>query len=523
MNINQTTIDELIQKYIFLFDEKEILKLKNKLMFMVNNQLINNTRKIVIDEIKKYIEALKYDEKLSIINRYINNVLVDDVSIIDTIYNIVKNVLIISSTLEKDKMLFEILDNQNLKLAMYELITDDTIDLSNLKNDYNLDDFYLLFEMFGEENEIKIKYNQKIESDISDISKMYLKEMGQIPLLSDEETEKLFLKVNENDEKARNKIVESNLRLVVSIAGRFYSMYKVFDFNDLIQEGNIALINATSNYKLNMNCRFSTYAVNCINNHLKRTVLNNNRNVSYPVGINADIKKIKNVVSYLQNKYLRKPTTLEIANELKFKEAYVKYLLALNNYEISLNTKLSLEDGDEASELIDYLIDNNVNVENEAINNIVRNEIKNIISSFNISERDLYIFLSCNDLGLNEKEKLRTLGEKYNVTHEAVRQISERVRRKLMRDLRLQYYYDEDGFYFNNKYKVEFMEEKNINKFNSISKLKFKDGISMPCWFYKNKLKIEKGISDVELKIIEQYKEYIKTKTEELKLTLVKK
>lgn len=265
------------------------------------------------------------------------------------------------------------------------------------------------------------------DSHSDDAIKLYLKEIQKTNLLTAAEERELALKISQGDMAARDRMIESNLRLVVKIAKRY--MNRGLPFLDLIEEGNMGLIKAVERFKLSKECRFSTYATWWIRQSIERALVNQSRTIRLPVHVSDDINKLIKVTRELVPQLKREPTVEEIAGMMGVDPAYVSRLMVLVKKTYSIehpmgeNNDYSLIDTIEDSKAIDpaALI--------EELNKF--DHVSEWLETLSENEREI---LSLR-FGLNDREPqtLDTIGRRFGVTRERIRQIEAKSLEKLRR------------------------------------------------------------------------------------------
>lgn len=269
-----------------------------------------------------------------------------------------------------------------------------------------------------------------IESLINQISvddpvKMYLKDIGRVPLLSQEEEIELAKRVINGDERAKSKLCEANLRLVVSIAKR-YSGKNGMQFLDLIQEGNIGLLKAVEKFDYTKGFRFSTYATWWIRQSITRAMADQARTIRIPVHMVETINRLGRVSKRLLQELDREPTTEEIAKEMGIPIERVSEIQKI------AQDPLSLEDpvGDEDSKVGDYVPDETTIMPDEAATqSMLKGQLMSIIETLTPREQKVIRLRYGLDDGC--PKTLEQVGQEFNVTRERIRQIEAKALRKL--------------------------------------------------------------------------------------------
>lgn len=280
---------------------------------------------------------------------------------------------------------------------------------------------------------IKEKEEQIILSDeditkdvnINDPVRMYLKEIGRIPLLSSEEEMEISVRVAEGDEDAKRILAESNLRLVVSIAKRYVGRGLLF--LDLIQEGNIGLMKAVEKFDYDKGYKFSTYATWWIRQAITRALADQARTIRVPVHMVETINKMSRVQRQLTLELNREPSEEEIAKKMGVGVEKVREVLKISQEPVSLETPIGEEDD---SHLGDFLKDeSSLSPEEYTENEILKEEIKEVLMSLQAREQEVLELR----FGLIDGtcHTLEEVGKKFNVTRERIRQIEAKALRKL--------------------------------------------------------------------------------------------
>jgi RNA polymerase primary sigma factor len=258
-----------------------------------------------------------------------------------------------------------------------------------------------------------------------DAIKIYLRDIQRTPLLNAESEKELAQKIEKGDKAARNKMIESNLRLVVKIAKRYIN--RGLPFLDLIEEGNLGLIKAVERFSLAKECRFSTYATWWIRQSIERSLVNQSRTIRLPVHVSDDINRMLKLVRGLSQELHREPSVEEIAGAMNVKPQYVRRLMTLLRRTCSIETPIG--DGNDFF-LIDTIEDNSMVSPALLLENVNRYEI--ISRYFNeLSESEQKILTLRFGLNDNEPQTLETIGLQFGVTRERIRQIEAKTLEKL--------------------------------------------------------------------------------------------
>ena len=279
----------------------------------------------------------------------------------------------------------------------------------------------------GSKEEVKILDDSEITKDvnINDPVRMYLKEIGRISLLSAEEERELSIRSAQGDEMAKNKLAESNLRLVVSIAKRYVGRGLLF--LDLIQEGNMGLMKAVEKFDYDKGYKFSTYATWWIRQAITRALADQARTIRVPVHMVETINKMVRIQRQMTLELNREPTEEEIAKKMGITVEKVREVIKISQDPVSLETPIGEEDD---SHLGDFLPDiNSMSPEEYATNEILKEEIKNVLMT--LQEREQEVLELRFGLIDGTSHTLEEVGKRFNVTRERIRQIVAKALRKL--------------------------------------------------------------------------------------------
>ena len=255
---------------------------------------------------------------------------------------------------------------------------------------------------------------------------LYLKQIKEIPLLLKEEEMKLAELALAGNEQARQKLVSSNLRLVI-MAARHYSQNTSLSFEDLVQEGNLGLIRATQDFKPELGWRFATYAMYWIKQAISRAILNQSHTIRIPIHILELQSKYKKAQSTLREKLDRAPTAQEIADYLGVDIKKIEDIERLVKDPVSLNATLNDEDDGTVEDLV--ADPNAVNPEDKLDNEYLANAINAILPTLETREQE--IIIARYGLNKTKPKTLDQLGAEYNVSKERIRQIEQKALVKL--------------------------------------------------------------------------------------------
>ena len=261
--------------------------------------------------------------------------------------------------------------------------------------------------------------------DVDEPIKMYLREIGQIPLLSYEEEIDYAQRVLKGDEEAKQKLIESNLRLVVSIAKKHTN--RGLKMLDLIQEGNMGLMKAVEKFEYEKGFKFSTYATWWIRQAITRAIADQGRTIRIPVHMIETINKIKKESRIILQETGKEPTAEELSKKLEIPVDKVKNILEMNQDPISLETPVGSE---EDSELGDFVEDDKfLNPYDATTRVLLKEQLDEILKTLN--EREEMVLRYRYGLDDGSQKTLEEVGKIFNVTRERIRQIEVKALRKL--------------------------------------------------------------------------------------------
>ncbi len=271
--------------------------------------------------------------------------------------------------------------------------------------------------------------NNQYFDDISDDSvRLYLREIGKIPLLSSEEELELAKKVVAGDKKAKDKMAEANMRLVVSIAKRYSG--RGLDFLDLIQEGNTGLLRAVEKFDPDKGFKFSTYATWWIRQAITRAIADQARTIRIPVHMVETINKLLRTQRRMTQELNREPTIEELAKELEMEPEKVEYVIKIKQDITSLDAGVGRDGEDEDSVLADFIEDEDtVTPEESATNQLLKEQVQSVLST--LSDREQKIIKMRFGLENGKSHTLEEVGQEFAVTRERIRQIEAKALAKL--------------------------------------------------------------------------------------------
>ena len=300
-------------------------------------------------------------------------------------------------------------------------ITENSADDLMLDDDMDIDGL-------DDEEEVELdKIDLSVPEGVSieDPVRMYLKEIGKVPLLSAEEEIELAKRMEQGDEDAKKRLAEANLRLVVSIAKRYVGRGMLF--LDLIQEGNLGLIKAVEKFDYRKGYKFSTYATWWIRQAITRAIADQARTIRIPVHMVETINKLIRVSRQLLQELGREPTPEEIAEEMDMPVDRVREILKISQEPVSLETPIGEE---EDSHLGDFIQDDNVPVPADAAAfTLLKEQLVEVLGT--LTEREQKVLRLRFGLDDGRARTLEEVGKEFNVTRERIRQIEAKALRKL--------------------------------------------------------------------------------------------
>lgn len=272
-------------------------------------------------------------------------------------------------------------------------------------------------------SKLKTSERQSLEQD--DLLKYYLKDVRKYPLLSPDEEKELTLRMKEGDQKARARLIESNLRLVIKIAKKYQG--QGLELIDLIEEGNLGLMKAVDKFEPHMECRFSTYATWWIRQAIERAIINQTRVIRIPVHVSDDMKRIYRETFEFYQEHKREPDIDELAERLGMKPEYVAKLIGYAKKTSSMDSPIKDE---EDFSLADTIEDESITPPDmvaENIDNITK--VNKWVSMLDEKERKIIIMRYGLDGGV--PQTLEVIGNVFKVTRERIRQIEMKALKKL--------------------------------------------------------------------------------------------
>lgn len=312
---------------------------------------------------------------------------------------------------------------------IYDFLDKKHVDVLKMSNDDDMDpDLFSEDEDADPEDEIDVEHIDLSVPEgigVDDPVRMYLKEIGKVPLLSPDEEIELAKKIELGDEEAKKKLAESNLRLVVSIAKRYAG--RGMQLLDLIQEGNLGLIKAVEKFDYRKGYKFSTYATWWIRQAITRAIADQARTIRIPVHMVETINRLVRTQRQLVQKLGREATPEELAKELDMPVERVREIMKISQDPVSLETPIGEE---EDSHLGDFIQDDNVPVPADAAAfTMLKEQLEDVLST--LTDREQKVLRLRFGLDDGRARTLEEVGKEFNVTRERIRQIEAKALRKL--------------------------------------------------------------------------------------------
>ncbi len=306
---------------------------------------------------------------------------------------------------------------------LYEMLEANNVEVIDDFANVSLEELDLTLESTEQEEQEEAATTESVAID--DPVKVYLKEIGRVPLLTPEKETALAMRIIEGDPRAKQRLSEANLRLVVSIAKRYVG--RGMQFLDLIQEGNLGLIKAVEKFDYTKGFKFSTYATWWIRQAITRAIADQARTIRIPVHMVETINKVKKVSSQLLHKNGHEPSAEEIALELEMPVDKVREIMRVAQEPVSLETPIGEE---EDSHLGDFIPDDDAPAPADAASHtLLKEQLEEVLGS--LTDREAKVLRLRFGLEDGRPRTLEEVGKEFDVTRERIRQIEAKALRKL--------------------------------------------------------------------------------------------
>ncbi len=441
-----SVIDDVYNFYKYLLSYEDYKLLVEEIISNYQDNYLNKDfskflkRKIIIKLSEKITEELKNPEtSIIIINNYVNLKL-DNADCIDN-FNKLNNYLKKYNFNINPDIIIELINKNekfnNMVIKIFKKYQKQIVS-GKYENLFDNELLLLTIETYCMINNIEIKQVDKKDENIgndlesTDIIKIYLKEIGNKKVLTSSEEKELCQKIDEGDLNAKKEFIERNLKLVVSVAKKY--MGRGLDLPDLIQEGNIGLMNAIDRYDVNKGFKFSTYATWWIRQSIVRSLADKGRNIRVPVHVYEKISAFKRTAAILDSKLGRRPTVNEMANEMGLSISEVTNIFRIQDDTTSLNKMVGEE---EDSELENFIPSTEKSPEELAINNTLQFQVKDLFEKCNLKPREKEVLMLRCGFYNNKPMTLEEIGKKYQVSRERIRQIEAKAIMKIRKSIHI--------------------------------------------------------------------------------------
>ena len=425
------------RKEFYELAQKEITTSKKEYKGNINyiTYIKAKIQKEIIKKIKMMLDNT--DTAIQIINNYSDLYLNSNVTESSAIRNIDKLETLFATYnyVPNPDVLIKLLESNQTVLSSIEIIFDkykNIITSGNIEKVFDSSITILMIEAYCMMNNIEIKESSEDteESELDYVSeddlKTYLQEIGKIPLLKPEEEKALAIKMSQGDTLAREKFIESNLRLVVKIAKRHIG--RGLDLLDLIQEGNTGLIVAADKFDITRNTRFSTCATGWIRQAITRAIMDKGRNIRIPCHVQLKMAEYRKVENILEYELHRRPTVEEVAKRMNISLSKANDIVFWQNDTVSMSNTICDDDDINLEEVIPSPDDE---PEKIAVTSNMQNEIRKLIEESSLTPNEKFVVIMRFGLNGGKIPTLEETGKMIGVTRERARQLEEKALFKL--------------------------------------------------------------------------------------------
>ena len=454
--LNEINSIKKIEQHNLDYEKILINYIENKISLYVI-EIINDNNKafdIINNYINYYFDDITYNKSINYFNKldtYFGK--------LDYVFNPDIVIELINKNDKFKDMIKIIIENNKSIVDLLKKISEDSLQYLAIET------YCMLNDIITEDFEDKSTFVG--ESYSEDSFKQYMNEISKVPLLTIEEEKELATKMKQGSEFARNKLIESNLRLVLKIA-HIYSGRGI-ELSDLVQEGNLGLITAAKKFDIDKGCKFSTYATWWIRQRIQRAISEKGNTIRIPVYVHAKISLYNKAFNLLQDKLGRTPSLEEISKETNIPINQVSIIYKFLKGTISLNSLI----GDDDDELESIISSNDKSTEDTVEEELMKEYILNIIEN-NFKSRDAEIIKYRFGFYDNKLYSLEEIGDIFGITRERVRQIEKKAKKNIKKNLKNGYYnQNNDKKLQNNKFKnqlekIEDMERREMKKAKTI-------------------------------------------------------
>lgn len=487
LKINTNDISQIIERLCQEYDfakisfsyVNDIIKNKNaewedeyKSNINHNDYIYTKLKEILESKIKNVLQ--NHNQAIVIIQNYLNKTISNFKNYKEAYENLKKFAQFLTYykfDLDFDNLYQILSSNKLLESSISEIVTTDieSIKITSIKDYYKDEKIGDIIEIYSTINNIEIESKEEINFDDNiyisrDPLSIYLSEISKKPLLTIEEEKNLAIKVATGDLKAKKLFIESNLRLVVSVAKKYVSENN--QFLDLIQEGNIGLAKAVEKFDVTKGFKFSTYARWWIKQAITRSIQDKSRSIRIPVYVHENLRKYKKVKEEIEKELGYTPSLEEFASRMQLSIDAIIELNQINSDIKSLNSTVS-EDSD--VELYELISNSEYNLEDIYINRTLQDEVRNLIDECNLTLREKDIIMLRFGFNNNIQYDLGFIAQKYGLSKERIRQIEAKAIMKFRKSKKIKKLadymsYPDKAIESIDNFRMQYNEKQNYNK-----------------------------------------------------------